>query len=120
MLSRIIRHPAGFMKRALRRNFLSVPFARPGAAAQRPDYWLSRFSGLGLSLLAARGPAAPAPSLRQPPAPGPGTPATATPDAAGAPGAPGVRGNGPQASLPRQGGKAASFLLAGTQRADHP
>ncbi len=121
MLSRIIRHPAGFMKRALGRNFLSVPFARPGSAAQRPEYWLSRFSGVGLSLSAARGPVAPAPSL--PPAADAGIPAAKSAGAAmtvGASGMPGTRGNGPEASLPRHGGKAASYLLAGMQRAGHP
>lgn len=91
MLSRIMRHPAGLMRKALSRKFLAGAFRQLGpAAAPPPAYWLNRFSNPGLILIV-------------PPAPVPGAGANArVPVAAAAAGL-----------LPAQGGKASSFLGAG-------
>lgn len=52
MLSRIMRHPAGLVRKALSRKFLAETFLRPAhSTAPTPDYWLNRFSGIGLILV---------------------------------------------------------------------
>jgi hypothetical protein len=58
MLKGIMRHPAGLMKRALGVRFQAVAPREEHAPAPRPDYWLSRYSKPGFSLLV---PAPPAP-----------------------------------------------------------
>lgn len=91
MLSRIMRHPAGLVRKALSRKFLAEKFLRPAPQpAPPPDYWLNRFSGIGLILVG------PVPRL-----------STATPVALvhSAPTGEGL--------LPAQGGKASSFLDTG-------
>lgn len=89
MLSRIMRHPAGLMRKALGRKFLASTFAHPEPLpVQLPDYWRDRFSGSGLALFTP----VPAPASSRPVAlvhalhPG-------------------------RALLPAQGGRAASLLL---------
>lgn len=90
MLSRIMRHPAGFMKKALSGNFLAGAFRQLGPAAPPPPaYWLNRFSSLGLVLMTPL-----------PPVPGAGT----------GPGAAVRSAPVADALLPAQGGKASSFL----------
>lgn len=88
MLSRIMRHPAGLMRKALSRKFLAATFSRPESLAiQLPDYWRDRFAGSGLALLST----VPAPAASRPVAL--------------------VHALHPeQAQLPAQAGRAASFL----------
>ena len=92
MLSRIMRHPAGLVKKALGGRFLAGAKALQDAPADSPAfplYWSQRYSGVGLVLLA---PAAPAPESA----------AVAL-----------VHALHPEdAALPVQGGKASSFLSA--------
>jgi hypothetical protein len=58
MLSRIMRHPAGLVKKALGRNFLADAFRRPAPMpAAPPDYWSHRYSAPGLVLRPAFRPA---------------------------------------------------------------
>jgi hypothetical protein len=58
MLSRIMRHPAGLVKRALGRNFLAEAFRRPSPPpAAPPFYWPHRYSAPGLVLRPAFRPA---------------------------------------------------------------
>jgi hypothetical protein len=92
MLSRIMRHPAGLMKRALGGRFLPAAWAHkddPAEAPVFPIYWSHRYSRMGL-LLAA--PAVPAPQAIPV-----GLVHTLQPGAA---------------ALPAQDGKASSFLSA--------
>ena len=54
MLSRIMRHPAGLMRKALSRKFLTDAFRRQvPQPAPPPDYWLNRYSNVGMALIAA-------------------------------------------------------------------
>ncbi len=84
MLSRIMRHPAGLMRRALGRGLFADTFRRTASPAVPPDYWADRYAGQGICLVT---PAPPAP-------PGPAA-------------APAAR---PPEALASQGGKAASCL----------
>ena len=90
MLSRLMRHPAGLMKKALGGRFLPAawgPEAAPSETPVYPIYWSHRYSRMGLLLV---GPALPAPQA-----------ASVAPVHALRPDA---------ATLPAQDGKAASFL----------
>lgn len=95
MLSRIMRHPAGLVRKALGRNFLADAFGRtapaPAVPAAPPDYWSDRYSAPGLILR---------PAFR--PAPGASKVGAAPGFGAGA------------GLLPGHGGKASSHLLAGS------
>lgn len=90
MLSRIMRHPAGLVKKALGGRFLVAAWASEGAPGDPPAppaYWSQRYSRIGLLLLAPAAPAPPAVSVAL------------------------VHALRPeQAALPAQGGKASSFL----------
>jgi hypothetical protein len=87
MLSRIMRHPAGLMKKALGGRFGLVALPPETIPAIPPDYWLDRYSKPGFLLMV-------------PPAPAPGSSHvglmhTLLPEAA---------------LLPAQDGKASSYL----------
>lgn len=58
MLSRIMRHPAGFMKKALGGRFAASAPRPEAAPIVPPYYWHNRFSKPGLILMV---PPAPAP-----------------------------------------------------------
>jgi hypothetical protein len=96
VLSRIMRHPAGLVKKALAGRFLASAWSPQDPAADPPAYWAHRYSGMGLLLASA----APAPQ---------GSPIAL------------VHALHPEdASLPAQGGKASSFLSAAGRPADRP
>jgi hypothetical protein len=90
MLSRIMRHPAGLVRKAFQRHFLKDAFKRldPPAAAVPPAYWIGRYSNPGLTLLP--------PSPRVPESSGEEPAALLTPEAA---------------LLPAHGGTASSHLV---------
>lgn len=97
MLSRIMRHPAGLVKKALGVRFKSDLPRPEGVTATPPDYWLSRYASPGFALL---------------------------PPLVLAPGRSHVglvHGLHPErAVLSAQGGKAASFLFSERTPAPHP
>lgn len=89
MLSRIMRHPAGLMRKALGGRFLCAirPSQDFAVDATPPTYWAHRYSQPGLVLFASAAPASPANPIAPVPVPHSG-----------------------DAVLSTQGGKASSFL----------